>query len=228
MFNDLFIGIDIGSSSLKALAVNGASGRAVAVARQALPYERLAGGGCEVRAGGIEAALDQVLSSVVQQLGPQVAQVRALACTGHGAGLYALDGAGRLVQGRAVASTDQRAQARADALAREQGQQLFDEAGCAPWAGQPLLLAAELLGADAFQRGAVHRVLFAKDYLGLLLCGELATDASDASTAGLLSLKSGDWVLDNLTPWATPWEDLNYHWVERQVPGTALWTSAAA
>ncbi|HJV43202.1 MAG TPA: transglutaminase-like cysteine peptidase [Caulobacter sp.] len=43
----------------------------------------------------------------------------------------------------------------------------------------------------------------------------------------MISLKSGDWVLDNLTPWATPWEDLNYHWIERQVPGTALWTSAA-
>jgi len=44
----------------------------------------------------------------------------------------------------------------------------------------------------------------------------------------MISLKSGDWVLDNLTPWATPWEDLNYRWIERQVPGTALWTSAAA
>lgn len=43
----------------------------------------------------------------------------------------------------------------------------------------------------------------------------------------MISLKSGDWVLDNLTPWATPWEDLNYRWIERQVPGTALWTSAA-
>jgi predicted transglutaminase-like cysteine proteinase len=43
----------------------------------------------------------------------------------------------------------------------------------------------------------------------------------------MISLKSGDWVLDNLTPWATPWEDLNYRWVERQVPGTALWTSVA-
>lgn len=42
----------------------------------------------------------------------------------------------------------------------------------------------------------------------------------------MISLKSGDWVLDNLTPWATPWEDLNYRWVQRQVPGTALWTSA--
>jgi len=42
----------------------------------------------------------------------------------------------------------------------------------------------------------------------------------------MISLKSGDWVLGNLTPWATPWEDLNYRWVQRQVPGTALWTSA--
>lgn len=43
----------------------------------------------------------------------------------------------------------------------------------------------------------------------------------------MVSLKGGDWVLDNLTPWATPWEDLNYRWVQRQVPGTALWTSIA-
>ena len=41
----------------------------------------------------------------------------------------------------------------------------------------------------------------------------------------MVSTKSGDWVLDNLTPWATPWSDLNYRWVQRQVPGTGLWTS---
>lgn len=40
-----------------------------------------------------------------------------------------------------------------------------------------------------------------------------------------VALESGDVVLDNLTPWATPWEDLNYRWVERQIPGTALWTT---
>jgi predicted transglutaminase-like cysteine proteinase len=42
----------------------------------------------------------------------------------------------------------------------------------------------------------------------------------------MIALKTGDWVLDNLTPWATPWEDLNYRWVQRQIPGTALWTTA--
>ncbi len=193
MLSNLFIGIDIGSSSLKALAIDAASGRVAALARQPLPYERLQGGGCEVSAAAIHAALDRVLGDVAQQLGSQVSAVRGLACTGHGAGLYALDAKGGLVGGRAVASTDQRAQARAEALARQQGAALFDEAGCAPWAGQPTMLAAELLGTDALQRGAVHRILFAKDYLGYLLTGEMATDASDASTAGLLSLATGDW-----------------------------------
>lgn len=39
----------------------------------------------------------------------------------------------------------------------------------------------------------------------------------------VVSFESGDWVLDNLTPWATPWGDLNYRWLERQVPGSSEW-----
>lgn len=41
----------------------------------------------------------------------------------------------------------------------------------------------------------------------------------------VVSFESGDWVLDNLTPWATPWEDLNYRWVQRQVAGSSTWTA---
>jgi predicted transglutaminase-like cysteine proteinase len=41
----------------------------------------------------------------------------------------------------------------------------------------------------------------------------------------VVAMQSGDVVLDNLTPWATPWQDLNYHWVERQVAGGAEWVS---
>lgn len=193
MFSNLLIGIDIGSSSLKALAIDAQSGRVAALARQGLPYQRLPRGGCEVSAEAIHAAVEQVLRAVAQQLGPQAKAVRALACTGHGAGLYALDAQRQLVYGRAIASTDQRAELHARALAERHGAMLFDEVGCAPWAGQPMVLAAELLGTDAVQRGTVDRILFAKDYLGLWLTGELATDASDASTAGLLSLAGGDW-----------------------------------
>lgn len=41
----------------------------------------------------------------------------------------------------------------------------------------------------------------------------------------VVSFESGDWVLDNLTPWATPWEDLNYRWIQRQVAGSSTWTA---
>jgi L-xylulokinase len=190
---NILIGVDMGSSSLKALALEAASGLTIALSRMPLPHNRLAGGGCEVGAPAIRAALTHVLRDVARQLGPRTAEVRAMACTGHGAGLYGLDAGGQLVGERAVASTDQRASTLARELAASRGAQLFEEVGCSPWPGQPTVIAARLLGADAVQRGELHRVLFAKDYLGFLLTGEIATDASDASTAGLVSLATGNW-----------------------------------
>jgi L-xylulokinase len=193
MKQDLYIGIDMGSTGLKAVAFEGRTGATVAAAGGALPFQRLRGGGCELESAAIEAALVAALQSVAAQLGERVSQVRALSCTGHGAGLYALDAQQRLLRGRAVASTDQRAVGRARALALGRGPELFEEVGCQPWAAQPSMLVAELFGGDAVQRGELRHLLFAKDYLGLLLTGEMATDASDASTAGLLSLQTGTW-----------------------------------
>lgn len=193
MKSEIFIGIDMGSTGLKAVAFDGHSGAGLAAAGSALPFIRLPRGGCELEAAAIESALMQALHSVASQLGPRAADVRALSCTGHGAGLYALDRQRTLLRGRAVASTDQRAAARARALALRQGAELFEEVGCQPWAGQPTLIAAEVLGREAFERGEIGGLLFAKDYLGLLLTGEVATDPSDASTAGLLCLETGSW-----------------------------------
>lgn len=41
----------------------------------------------------------------------------------------------------------------------------------------------------------------------------------------VVAFESGDWVLDNLTPWATPWSELNYRWVQRQVEGSSQWAT---
>lgn len=190
---DIFLGIDMGSTGLKAVAFEAGTGATLAASGGGLPYAHLPGGGCELTADAIETALMQSLRGVAEQLGPRVADIRALCCTGHGAGLYALDEQGRLLQERAVASTDQRASGRARALAAQWGDALYQEVGCRPWSGQSSLLAAQLFDAPAGGHRAIRRLLFAKDYLSFLLCGEIATDASDASTAGLLSLQSGDW-----------------------------------
>lgn len=193
MRTNIYLGIDMGSTGLKAVAFEAGTGLGVASSGSTLPFERLPRGGCELDAAAIPAALFDALRSVATQLGPRVHDVRAIGLTGHGAGLYALDADGRLVAGRAIASTDQRAGARAHELAARHGASLFAEVGCGPWPGQPTLVAAELFDAEPWRRSAMRRLVFAKDYLAFLLTGEIATDASDASTAGLLSLASGDW-----------------------------------
>lgn len=190
---DIFLGIDMGSTGLKAVAFEAGTGATLAASGGELPYRHLPGGGCELRAYAIDAALMQALRGVAAQLGPRVAQVQALCCTGHGAGLYALDERGDLLAGRAVASTDQRAAGLARNLAQRQGDALYQEVGCRPWSGQPSLVAAELFDAQGGGHRAIRRLLFAKDYLGFLLSREIATDASDVSTAGLLNLDTGVW-----------------------------------
>ena len=46
MTTNIYLGIDMGSSSLKALALDADSGRTMALARAALPHDRRPGGGC--------------------------------------------------------------------------------------------------------------------------------------------------------------------------------------
>ena len=51
MTNDIFIGIDMGSTGLKAVAFEGESGCSLAASGAALPFIRLPGGVCELDAG---------------------------------------------------------------------------------------------------------------------------------------------------------------------------------
>lgn len=191
MNEELLLGVDLGSTTLKAVAFEAGSGAALASSGGPLPYERLPRGGCELAESAIAAALFDALADVAAQLGPRAASLRAIGCAGHGAGLYALGADARLLRHRAVASTDQRAAARARALARTDGDSLFEEVGCGPWPGQPTLIAAQLIEEGLLRERDIARLLFAKDYVAFLLTGEIATDASDASTAGLLSLATG-------------------------------------
>jgi len=41
----------------------------------------------------------------------------------------------------------------------------------------------------------------------------------------VVAFEAGDVVLDNLTPWPTPWGELNYTWIQRQVGGSTAWTT---
>ena len=38
----------------------------------------------------------------------------------------------------------------------------------------------------------------------------------------IVGTDQGDYVLDNLSPWIKGWQEVNYTWIERQVPGKPL------
>lgn len=55
----------------------------------------------------------------------------------------------------------------------------------------------------------------------------VVTGRGEGHAVLVAAFEGGDVVLDNLSPWATPWEDLNYRWVQRQVAGTNSWTTVS-
>ena len=186
MSSHIYIGLDLGSTSLKIAAFDGNTGTALAQAGAPIPWQRAASGACQVPAGVVQQLLTDALSEVSRQLGGRTADVAAMACVGHGGGLYLVDADGALQDGFAVSSTDQRATPIANALARSEAHRLFGTVGCTPWSGQPTMIAAHIHQRNASAFECANTLLFAKDYVAMLLCGERATDYSDAATAGLL------------------------------------------
>ena len=186
MASHIYIGLDLGSTSLKIAAFDGDAGTVLAQAGAAIPWQRASTGACQVPGNVLRPLITGLLAQVSQQLGARATDVAAMACVGHGGGLYVVDAAGALQDDFAVSSTDQRATPIANALAQTQARQLFATVGTGPWSGQPSMIAADVarLNPAAFQQAST--LFFAKDYVAMVLCGERATDYSDASTAGLL------------------------------------------
>jgi len=186
MASHIYIGLDLGSTSLKIAAFDGERGTVLAQAGAVIPWQRASTGVCQVPGNVLRPLITGLLAQVSHQLGARATDVAAMACVGHGGGLYVVDAAGALHDDFAVSSTDQRATPIANALAQTQARQLFSTVGTGPWSGQPSTIAADIarLNPDAFEQAST--LFFAKDYVAMVLCGERATDYSDASTAGLL------------------------------------------
>jgi len=186
MASHIYIGLDLGSTSLKIAAFDGEAGTVLAQTGAAIPWQRASTGACQVPGSELRPLIIGLLKQVAQRLGARAADVAAVASVGHGGGLYVVDAQEALQDDFAVSSTDQRATPIANALARLKARQLFSTVGTGPWSGQPSMIAADIarLNPGAFQDAST--LFFAKDYVAMVLCGERATDYSDASTAGLL------------------------------------------
>ncbi|KAJ54742.1 xylulose kinase [Actibacterium mucosum KCTC 23349] len=128
----------------------------------------------------------QVIRDCIASAGIDPADIAAIACAGHGNGLYLLDQAGDGLIG--IQSLDARAADLAGTLKAQSGAQLHARCLQMPWPAQTATLLAWLKqnAPDTYARAGT--VLCAKDVVTWHLTGQRVSEISDMSGGGLLNM----------------------------------------
>lgn len=187
------VALDVGSSSVRALAFDPA-GRALGVECQR-PYEpeTTADGGVEIDADRLVVLVGEVLEGLVAALGPRVDAVLAVATSTFWHTLLGLDPAGR-PRTPVYSWADTRSASAVEALRGRVDEKAYHaRVGCRLHTSYLPARLWWLRERDAAAFGAVHRWLSFGEYLGLRLFGELRTSISMASGTGLFDQWARRW-----------------------------------
>ncbi len=185
----LYLGLDVGTSGLKAIAIDADRGGVAASATRDYPLSTPRPGFAEQDPEDFVAAAMDALAEIARALGPRVAEVCALGLTGQMHSAVLLDAADEPIR-PAILWCDTRTTAECEAIRARLG-----DAGLARTVGNralegftlPKLLWVRAHEPEIFARA--RRVLMPKDLVGLRLTGVCATDVSDA--AGTLAFDPG-------------------------------------
>lgn len=184
------LGIDVGTSAVKVALVD-ADGRAVAEASTGYPTHA-------PRPGWIEQDPHDWWRATVTATAACLARapdatVEGVGLSGQLNGVVLLDAAGEPL-GNALIWLDTRAAAEAEELAARFGDVLRDRAETTLG---PIAVLAKLAWLSRHQPerlAAARRILFVKDYILFRLTGAVATDPSDACSAGMMDHRTLDWI----------------------------------
>ena len=185
-----FMGVDLGTSSAKALIVEG-RGEAVALAAEAYDIAIPRPGWAEQDADGLWRACAACIRRALSASGLASEAIAAVGLSGQMHGLVALDEGLRPVR-PAIIWADRRSAAQVEHL-RGLG---AEDVALNPAATGFLLPSLMWMRENEPERfGRVAHVLLPKDYVRLMLCGELGTDVTDASGTLAMDGARRDWSL---------------------------------
>jgi len=196
----MFVGIDIGTSGVKALLIN-EQGNIHASAMVEYPIYTPYPLWSEQEPEDWWKASIEVLHKLIHEVGPISKKICAIGLTGQMHGAVFLDNQQQVIR-RAMLWNDQRTSKECDQITRAIGREkLISIAGNPALTGfqAPKILWLRNNEPDGYRR--VDKVLLPKDFIRLKLTGEFATDCSDAAGTLLLDLKKRDWsteILDHL------------------------------
>jgi xylulokinase len=186
----VFAGIDVGTSALKAVAID-ASGRVVARSEAAYPLSSPRPGWSEQQPEAWVSAARSALDSL--GAGGGAGPLAGIGLSGQMHGLVALDGSLRPLR-PAILWNDQRTAAECVEIEETLGRsRLISLTGNVALTGftAPKLVWMRRHESELFER--IRHVLLPKDYVRLALTGELATDVADASGTLLFDVARRRW-----------------------------------
>lgn len=178
MKNHLYLGVDVGTTSIKAAAYD-MSGHVVAKEAVDSPIKR-------GRANWSTQSMDEVWDRCCKAIRSVVAQIEesivvSIGVCGQGDGLWALDAANRPVCD-AILWNDQRAESFVLDWAKDgTTEKLSRYCRTENWPGTAGAAFAWLTAHEPEHAARVSKVLFCKDWINYNLTGNIATDFSDAS-----------------------------------------------
>ena len=185
----VFIGVDVGTSGLKAIAVDAERGSVVATATRDYPLSTPRPGYAEQDAEDFVTAAMEALGELARALGPRVREVRALGLTGQMHSAVLLDADDEPIR-PVILWCDTRTTAECAAIRGKLGDDgLARTVGNRALEGFTLPKLLWLRANEPATMARARRVLMPKDFVGLRLTGVSATDVSDAS--GTLAFDPG-------------------------------------
>jgi L-xylulokinase len=193
---DLFLGIDIGNTVVKAVLFDSVGRQ---LSRHGVDGTTLkpAPGMVERPVAELWASAQAAISGCLEKANVNPDRIAAIGLAGHGNGLYLLDRAREPLLG--IQSLDSRAAALSIELDRAVGTDLHRICGQRPWPSQTPTLLAWVKAHQPNVYAQAGTLCFAKDIICWKLTGQRASEVSDMSGAGLLRLPEAEYDADLLS-----------------------------
>ena len=185
--NVFFLGIDNGGTMSKA-AVFDASGHELATAARRVNILSPRSGWSERDMHTLWTDTAAAIRTAIAKSGVPPAQIKGVACTGHGNGIYLLNKSGAPLR-PAINSSDARAQSYVDRWRKKGvGEKVLPKTAQTLWAAQPAPLLSWLRDNEPETFQNIGTVLMAKDYIRYRLTGLLHAEITDMSGTGLMNV----------------------------------------
>lgn len=189
---ELLLGIDLGTSSVKVLVLDG-EGKVIETTQRSYDLIRSR----KNRVEQVPQDWWQAVLQAVDELKVQKKNIEAIGLSGQLNGLCPVDEKGSPLD-NALIWLDQRAEREAEMLKREYGAEIWAQCYTEPAAMLSLSKILWIKSERPDLYAKTYKFLFPKDYITHCLTGDFVTDVTDAGAAAMLNLEKRDWAHDLL------------------------------